>query len=64
MAWPYGWFAERYGWHPVVVDQIPLEILNQFPVYAGVVDEAKAVKQEEAAAQARAEAARSASRGR
>lgn len=64
MAWPYGWFAERYGWHPIIVDQIPLEKLNQFPVYAGVVDEVKAIRAERAQAEADAEAKRQAARGR
>lgn len=57
MAWPYGWFAERYGWTPQEVNAMPLWIMLQFPVYAAAADEAKAYLQEVAAAQAKAEAA-------
>jgi hypothetical protein len=64
LAWPYGWFAERYGWHPLIVDQIPLGQLNQFPIYAGVVDDAKAIRAEQAQAEAEAEAKRLAPGGR
>lgn len=58
MAWRYGWFAERYGWTPSQVDAQPLWVMNQFPVYAGVVDEAKAQIQAAATAKAEREAAR------
>lgn len=62
MAWHYGWFAERYGWTPKQVDEQPAWVLLQFPVYAGVVDEAKAALQEKAQAEAAAEARRAAAR--
>jgi hypothetical protein len=52
MAWRYGWFAERYGWTPSQVDEQPLWVIRQFPVWAGTVDEAKATIQEQAQAQA------------
>ncbi len=58
MAWHYGFFAERYGWTPSQVDAQPVWVLNQLPVYAGAVDEAKATLQEEAQAMAAQAAAR------
>jgi hypothetical protein len=58
MAWRYGWFAERYGWTPNQVDEQPLWVIRQFPVWAGAVDEAKATLQEQAQAEAAREAGR------
>jgi hypothetical protein len=62
MAWRYGWFAERYGWTPTQVDAQPAWVIKQFPVWASVVDEAKATLQAQAQAEADAEAKRTASR--
>lgn len=58
MAWRYGYFAERYGWPPDVVDRQPLWVMLQFPVWADVVDEAKARAQADAEEAAKRDAKR------
>jgi len=42
MAWRYGWFAERYHWTPEQVDAQPAWIMQQLPVYARALEEARA----------------------
>jgi hypothetical protein len=58
VAWRYGWFAERYGWTPTQVDEQPLWVINQLPVYASAVEEAKAHLRQAAQAEAERDAAR------
>lgn len=58
MAGRYGWYAERYGWTPQQVDEMPAWVAVQFPVYAATVDQAKATLTEEAARKAEQQRAR------
>lgn len=57
-AFPYGWFAEKYGWAPTLVDAQPWWVIEQLPHVARAYAEVQEMKAE----RARAEAERQASR--
>lgn len=35
----YHWYAERYGWTPAEVDDLPAKYRDRFPTVAAVFDE-------------------------
>lgn len=41
----YFWFAERFGWTPDQVDNMPLRVIDRLPGVAAMYDEVQAERQ-------------------